>query len=92
MVLENVDDFLEKNWFLHTIQYQHAVSNEALTLAASMDYTCILIRKHGWKNGTATTVIHTMPKESDLIRRISVVWLKKEKARENVFFTKKYKP
>jgi hypothetical protein len=55
-VLEYVGDFLETSGFLHAIQSKQAVSQQAVTLAMSMDSTSVLIRKEGWKHATAATV------------------------------------
>ena len=55
-VLEYVGEFLETSEFLHTIQSEQSVPNQAVTLAMSMDTTSVLIRKEGWRHATAATV------------------------------------
>jgi hypothetical protein len=55
-VLDYVGHFLEASDFLHTVQSKQKVSQEAVTLAVSMDSTSILIRKSGWRHATAATM------------------------------------
>ena len=55
-VLEYVGNFLETSGFLDAIQSKQTVSQQAVTLAMSMDSTSVLIRKEGWKHATAATV------------------------------------
>jgi hypothetical protein len=55
-VLEYIGHFLEESDFLTTVRAEQAVSEEAVTLALSMDSTSILIKGEGWRHATAATV------------------------------------
>jgi hypothetical protein len=55
-VLDYVAHFLEASDFLNTLRSEETVSEEAVTLAMSMDSTSILIRGEGWRHATAATV------------------------------------
>lgn len=55
-VLEYVGQFLEESDFLNTVRVEQAVSEDAMTLALSMDSTSILIKREGWRHATAATV------------------------------------
>ncbi|ODS30986.1 MAG: hypothetical protein SCARUB_03909 [Candidatus Scalindua rubra] len=55
-VLDYVGHFLETSDFLATAQSEEEISQEAVTLAISMDATSILIKQEGWRHATAATV------------------------------------
>jgi len=55
-VLDYVGQFLEASDFLNTVRSEQRVSEEAVTLALSMDSTSILIRRDGWRHATAATI------------------------------------
>ena len=55
-VLAYVGDFLEAGDFLTSVRSEETVSEEAVTLAMSMDSTSVLIRGKGWQHATAATV------------------------------------
>jgi hypothetical protein len=54
--LDYVGNFLKANDFLDIIHSEEEVPEEAVTLAMSIDSTCILIRGGGWRHATAATV------------------------------------
>jgi hypothetical protein len=55
-VLDYVGQFLETSDFLDRVRSQQRVSEEAVTLAMSMDSTSILIKREGWQHAVAATV------------------------------------
>jgi hypothetical protein len=55
-VLDYVGHFLETSDFLNTVRSEETVSEEAVTLAMSIDSTSILIRREGWRHATAAAV------------------------------------
>jgi len=55
-VLDYVGDFLATSGYMHSIQSEQSVAEQAVTLAMSMDSTSVLIRKQGWKHATAATI------------------------------------
>ena len=55
-VLDYVGHFLEESDFLNTLRSEETVSEDAVTLAISIDSTSILIRDSGWRHATAATV------------------------------------
>lgn len=55
-VLDYVGRFLESSDFLDMIRSQETVTKEAVTLAMSIDSTCINIRREGWRHATAGTI------------------------------------
>ena len=55
-VLDYVGRFLEASDFLNTIRSEETVPEEAVTLAMSIDSTCVHIRREGWRHATAATV------------------------------------
>jgi hypothetical protein len=55
-VLDYVGRFLEASDFLDMISSEETVSEEAVTLAMSIDSTSVNIRREGWRHATAATV------------------------------------
>jgi hypothetical protein len=55
-VLDYVGQFLEASDFLDRVRSKQTVSEEAVTLAMSMDSTSILIKREGWQHAVAATV------------------------------------
>ena len=55
-VLEYIGQFLEASDFLDKVRSKQTVSEEAVTLAMSMDSTSILIKREGWQHAVAATV------------------------------------
>jgi hypothetical protein len=55
-VLDYVGRFLEANDFLDMIRSEETVRKEAMTLAMSIDSTCVNVRREGWRHATAATV------------------------------------
>jgi hypothetical protein len=55
-VLDYVGHFLETSDFLNMLRSEQTVSEEAITLAMSIDSTSVLIRAEGWRHATAATV------------------------------------
>ena len=55
-VLDYVGQFLESSDFLDMIHSEETVPDEAVTLAMSIDSTCINIRHEGWRHATAGTI------------------------------------
>jgi hypothetical protein len=55
-VLDYVGNFLEASDFLGIIHSEEGVSEKAVSLAISMDSTCILIRREGWRHAVAATL------------------------------------
>ena len=55
-VLEYIGQFLEAHDFLDKVRSKQTVSEEAVTLAMSMDSTSILIKREGWQHAVAATV------------------------------------
>lgn len=55
-VLDYVGHFLESSDFLNKVRSEEKVSEEAVTLAMSIDSTSVLIRREGWRHATAATV------------------------------------
>lgn len=55
-VLDYVGHFLEASDFLNTVRSEDTVSEEAVTLAMSIDSTSVLTRHEGWRHATAATV------------------------------------
>ena len=55
-VLDYVGRFLEASDFLDIIRSKGTVSEEAVTLAMSMDSTSVNVRREGWRHATAATI------------------------------------
>ena len=55
-VLDYVGHFLKASNFLNTVRSEDTVSEEAVTLAMSIDSTSVLVRHEGWRHATAATV------------------------------------
>jgi hypothetical protein len=55
-VLDYVGHFLQESNFLDAIRSEEADEKEEVTLAVSMDATCINIKKEGWRHATAATL------------------------------------
>ncbi len=55
-VLDYVGRFLETSNFLDMIRSEETVSEDAVTLALSIDSTCVNIRHEGWRHATAATL------------------------------------
>lgn len=55
-VLDYVGRFLEASDFFNTIRSEETVSEQAVTLAMSIDSTCVNVRREGWRHATAATI------------------------------------
>lgn len=55
-VLEYVGSFIKESGYLDEPPSERAVSEQAVTLAISIDSTSVLTREEGWKHATAATV------------------------------------
>jgi len=55
-VLDYVGRFLEASDFLNMIRSEETVPDEAVTLAMSIDSTCVNVRREGWRHATAATI------------------------------------
>jgi hypothetical protein len=55
-VLDYVGHFLEASDFHNAVRSEQTVSEQAVTLAMSIDSTSVLIRGEGWRHATAATV------------------------------------
>jgi hypothetical protein len=55
-VLDYVGHFLETSNFLDMIRSEETLPEDAVTLAMSIDSTCVNIRREGWRHATAATL------------------------------------
>ena len=55
-VLDYVGRFLETSNFLDMIRSEETLPEDAVTLAMSIDSTCVNIRREGWRHATAATL------------------------------------
>ena len=55
-VLDYVGRFLETSDFLDMIRSEETLPKDAVTLAMSIDSTCVNIRREGWRHATAATL------------------------------------
>ena len=55
-VLDYVGRFLETSNFLDMIRSEEMVPEDAVTMAMSIDSTCVNIRREGWRHATAATL------------------------------------
>jgi hypothetical protein len=55
-VLDYVGRFLETSNFLDMIRSEETVPEDAVTMAMSIDSTCVNIRREGWRHATAATL------------------------------------